>query len=141
MYTVFRFYLAKEDHAEKETLLRVGDLVNEIRPGFFEGLNRDGSQFSGTISESDEWEHHIEAMQEFLDAMAPLLHSDRSVTGQFDVAIDEEDRRRDDIITSYLVPRDLVGKMAELGVEIVFSMYWFADASPPGTQAPTLGDG
>lgn len=129
MYTVLRFFFAEDASVDPAILREMGSKINEIRLGFFDGLSRDGGQFSGSVSDSNEWGDHVDAMGAFLDALSPTIRefSARRVRGQFDVAVDDDDRRRDDIISSYLVPIELIRKMSNLGIDIMFSMYWFPD--------------
>lgn len=126
MYTVFRFYFAADGRTDTAVLLELGRKANEIRPGFFEGLDRVEGRFSGSVADSIEWFDHVEAMNIFLDAMAPVIRvaGKSSIRGQFDVAVDDYDHRRNVAISSYLLPHELIAKMSQLGVDIVFSMYW-----------------
>lgn len=127
MYTVLRFFFAEDAAADPAILREMGRRINEFRPGFFDGLSRDGGQFSGSISDSQEWSDHVDAMGAFLNAMSLAIREFpvHRVRGQFDVAVDDDDRRRDDTISSYLVPIELIRQMSDLGIAIMFSMYWF----------------
>lgn len=125
MYTVFRFYCAEGETGHESRLREVGRMANDRLPGFFAGMDRIERQFSGSVANSNKWSDHVELMIRFLEIMSSVIVAarEKSIQGQFDVAVDNDDCP-EAVISSLIIPHELLAKLTNAGVELVFSVYW-----------------
>ena len=121
MYTVLRF---ESQVAGLEQLTLFGDSLNEVREGFFTGLDRIGGRFSCSVCEDDDWEKHVSAMNEILDVFQKSLVNakDNKIEVEFDVAIEPEDYDQRFCLSMPVAPI-LLKHMADEGVGLTFSCY------------------
>lgn len=120
MYTVVR---VTGDAENLEKLAAVGESMNEVRPGIYEGIRRAGDGFACVVCDAGRWPQHDAAILKFVAdfsaAFAQAAVAGGSIT--FDVAVEPEDR-----IGPILVVRgeaSLLAALAERGIALEISIY------------------
>lgn len=91
MYTVIRFMAEAPLVLD---LLRIGEQMNVVRPGSYDGPRRRGDGFACSISSSRQWEDHEQAIMDFGRTFdhSILRAVDLGARVVVDVAIEAEDR-------------------------------------------------
>jgi|LSQX01.1.fsa_nt_gb hypothetical protein len=123
MYSVLRF----AGHADK--LEELGQAVNSLVPGLYNGPDRRGGRFSCAISEGDTWEQHSDAIQRVLEQLTPAIKAGLSVGFiiQIDVAIEPEDYN-ERWITELSLSSDMVRVLGEHRIRLNISIYGQGEA-------------
>lgn len=122
MYTVARFV---GNSASDETLVEIGQALNDIRNGLFERLDRRGHRFSVSISTADSWHAHLVDIRAFVHAMAPVISEAQSlgISVEIDVAVEPEDKHENNPYTSVTVPHAVLTELGGHGITLVVTSY------------------
>jgi hypothetical protein len=90
MYTVLRFqFLDKQANFVKD----IGDRLNASIPGTFTGIDRIGNRFSCSVSTENNWETHIEDINNFIESHSQTIELaiEKGFFVEMDIAFDRED--------------------------------------------------
>lgn len=121
MYTVIRFETSPE---HKDSARQLGEKMNTIKFGVYEGLNYWKSGFACSLSTDDSWDVHKREIHEFFFNFGKQIHEAKemgfSVT--CDVAVNSEDRQSSQI---FVLHNDVgfLDALASRGVALEVSMY------------------
>jgi hypothetical protein len=122
MYTVIRF-LDKNGYNDMK---KIGEKLNQLVPGLYGGLDQHQKpvRFSGSISDSDDWNDHVEAISDVVNRCSSVLNSvnSKNVGIQIDVAIEPEDLK--EIFAKVLLfDLELMNLLVKHGISLVVSCY------------------
>lgn len=99
-------------------------LVNDIVPGLFTGPDRSQSQFSCSITDTDDWSLHCDLIKELLSELSPVIKEvvASGIDVEIDIAIDPEDYM-DRWLTEFPLEIPLLSAVVTSGVTLRMSMY------------------
>ena len=122
MYSVVRFTI---DQGRVGELREVGEAMNQVEPGIFEGLRRAGDGFACEISTSDRWSDHVAALQRFVERHAAAIQGAvaRGARVTFDVAIDADDQSAAHIALVLGFSPAILSELGAAGVGVEVTMY------------------
>jgi hypothetical protein len=121
MYTVIRFtsiLVEREDHE------RIGNQLNVLIPGSYQGIRRAGDGFSAEVAEDGSWREHRVAILNFIHAGWAAIIGARQVGIDVcvDIAIEPEDLAGIPVFVLHADP-ELIRSLAEADVSLECSVY------------------
>ena len=124
MYIVLRFYSPSEGRQGLDSLILLGESLNQIRPGTFSGLDGRWNGFSCDVCSLDSWNAHLQTIEEVLRAFTSVFKeaSNRGIEVEFDVAVEPEDLHNKLYVAASLGV-DLFKKLIDQKVGITFTFY------------------
>jgi len=127
MYTVIHFYPTKKNVSEK-VLQRIGEQLNQILSGSFDGLSPRYKAFGVAVADSPLWWDHLGKMEAFLKKCGPFIKKIRktSVKTQFSVAVWRKDYEAYAALGLPL-SLELINALAKFGVSIAVRIYYAGD--------------
>lgn len=107
---------------------RLGEDLNAVAPGAFDGLRRAGDGFAVSIDEDENWAEHRRKVREYINVVRDVILAGTATGFQvvIDTAIGPEDYAGR-LLTSFPLDSALLKACTDLGVEIEFSLYGTAD--------------
>lgn len=119
MYTVIRF-----DFSDNRNELKVvGEKLNTIVPGAFNGEDRVKHRFSCSVSKSTDWSTHCQEILVWLARASSLIREVSDMGVRIEVNCDVERVGRENVVmTSYMMSDELIAMLAELHLSFVFSV-------------------
>lgn len=122
MFSVVRFTI---DAALVGELLALGDAMNAIEPGVYEGLRRAGDGFAVAIETSDRWAEHADELFDFVELHAASIRDAiaRGARVTFDVAVDPEDQAAVEYAVVLGMPPAFVRELASAGIGVEVTIY------------------
>jgi hypothetical protein len=122
MLSVVRFTI---DEAHLPDLLSVGEAMNVVEPGVYEGPRRAGDGFVVDIETSDRWADHAAAVLEFAEVHGESIRDAirRGAAVTFDVAIDPEDRGAVRYALVLGMPRAFLSELGAAGIGVEVTIY------------------
>ena len=121
MYSVIRF---SDREGDDNYLMVLGERINELMPGTFEGLDRVPHQFSCSISVRDNWDEHAAEIVSSVETLSPVIADAREqgIGIEIDTQIGIEDYESEPISVFILRPK-MMKALWEQGILFLFSVY------------------
>jgi len=117
MYTVVRI-LGPSDATH-----RIGEILNNIQVGVYQGPRKAGDGFACSIAEDEDWCTHVGAALEFLERFWPALEmtQELGVSVEFDTAVEPEDLGEHYL--SLHIDGNLLRKIESIGATYTITFY------------------
>jgi len=120
MYTVARFLIGQE---QLSALQAVGEKMNAVRPGIFQGLRSRGDGIAIDVADGSRWDDQSAAIISFVRELKEQIRTARrlgaSVT--IDVAVEPEDAGRIPLVLRQ--EPELMQELASEGIALEVSIY------------------
>jgi hypothetical protein len=131
LYSVLRFTI---DRPRAGELLALGEAMNAVEPGIYEGPRRAGDGFACDIETSPLWADHVEGVRDFVKAHAASIRDAiaRGARVTFDVAIAPEDQAAVRHALILVMPPAFLAELGSAGVGVEVTTYKPDLAPPPG---------
>lgn len=122
MYSVLRFTI---DSARHEQLNALGEAMNALEPGRYQGPRPRRDGFAVELEASDVWGDHLAAIEHVLRAQAQVLRGAIALGARLtiDVAIDGDDLARTQVFLSLQTPPPVLAALAQANVALEVTVY------------------
>ena len=122
MYSVLRFTIERERVGE---LLAIGQAMNVVERGIYEGPRRAGDGFACDVARSERWSDHVGEVRELVRTHGPSIHEAvaRGARVTFDVAIDADDQAAARMALVLGLPPAVLAELGAAGVGVELTLY------------------
>ena len=135
MYTVVRFLSSATSREQHE---RIGDHLNVLIPGSYQGIRRAGDGFASEVATTGHWgDHRIAIIRFVLAGRAAIIEARRiGIEVCVDVAIEPEDRGRSSVLSLYADP-ELIRTLGQSDMSLEVSVYGFRSGDSSENEVNT----